>query len=302
METCPLATTCSECGLKFELRLVLNERLRERERFFEAARDHLWRSLLKTTKRALRPWLFWRWVVMEYGVRPGRMIAGAFLGMLLVEGAAGACAGVLLAIQWCVNLMTGRGMPWYSSWPFDGGAMGEWLFFMAPWLADRWNRGPVGAMMTLAILMQVLMPGAFMLLPQTLRRARVRRGHLLRIGLWSFVGLPMWVGSVQMLYLVLELLSWASTYLVPRKTRFMYTEVEQAIGSTLGFVMREQDLLLLGAISGWTLLWWGIAVGRYLKLERPWLITLVMGLLAFLISLLACVLHPDLRYGIGLRF
>ncbi len=231
------------------------------------------------------------------------MIAGALVGTLLVEGAAGACAGVLLAIHWCVDLVTGRAPRWYSSWPLDDGAIGQWFQFMLPWQSHPWNlRGSVGSLMVLAILMQALMPAAFMLLPQTLRRARVRRSHLVRIGLWSFVGLPMAVGSVQMLDIVLGLLNWACSYLVPRKVPFVYSPAEKVIGSVQEFLMDRQDLLLLGAIGGWTLLWWGFAVGRYLKLERPWLITLVMGVVAFLISLLACVLHPDLRYGIGLRF
>src|SRR5689334_4320464 len=80
---CPLGATCSECGLAFELRLVLNDHLRERARFFEAAQDHLGRALVLTTRRALRPWLFWRWVVLEYRPRPGRTLVGVLAGIVL---------------------------------------------------------------------------------------------------------------------------------------------------------------------------------------------------------------------------
>src|SRR4051812_42242580 len=82
-ETCPLNGLCTECGLTFENRMVLNERLRRQARFFEVAMSSLTRACITTGQAALWPWKFWRWVMMEHEVRYGRMLVGVGVGVVM---------------------------------------------------------------------------------------------------------------------------------------------------------------------------------------------------------------------------
>jgi hypothetical protein len=295
-----MSTTCSECGLAFEMRLVLNARLRDKARFFEVSRYHPAHSLVTTTALAVRPWKFWRWVVLEYPPRVGRMVVGAIGAALVVESASLAVAAILVAIPWCVDRLKGASR-WYVIWPLRGG-VDRWLEFLTPWMPDWGDQGVVKSFLILALLNQAVMPFTFFLLPQTLRRAKVRRVHLLRIGVWSLVGAPLAVGAVQFLHLVMDLLTWLCGLVMPRSSPYTYSPAEEFLSDLSGLLRDHQDVLLLAAIGGWTFVWWGCAAGRYLKLERPWLVTLVMGAIAFLGSLVAGIFLPGLWYAIGLRF
>lgn len=297
--TCPLRVTCSECGLEFELRLVLNEALRERARFFEAAGEHLWRALLITTRRALAPWGFWRWVVLEYRPRLSRMVAGAAAGVALVQASLMAVVAAQCVLQWLVDTLTGRGQRWNPNM-----IVGWWsntVRFAMPWELAYVRDDTVRPLLVLGLMVLAVMPAAFLLLPFTLRRARVRSMHLVRVGAWSLVGVPMILGLIALALLGLELISWLTGYLMPRQSIYIPTRAEEIIGAIAEPFINGLDRIFPSALLAWTVVWWGFAVGRYLKLPRPWLVTGVMALLSVLLAAALGFLIPPVRYAVGLR-
>jgi hypothetical protein len=278
---------------------VLNDRLRERAKFFEAAQDHLGRALLLTTRRALRPWLFWRWVVLEYRPRPGRTLVGVLAGFVLVQASLLAVIGAVVVLQWLVDAVSGHGQRWN---PY---VMNTWWWqvvrFAMPWEFAYAHYDTTGPLLSLGLMVQAVMPSTFVLLPWTLRRAKVRSGHLVRVGLWSFVGVPMVLGLVELLIFGLDLTNWVFSYITPRRSPFVFTRAEEIIGALLSPLLTELDRVFPTALLAWTVLWWGFAAGRYLKLPRPWLLAGVMGALAVLEAMVLGFLIPEVRYAVGLR-
>jgi hypothetical protein len=115
----------------------------------------------------------------------------------------------------------------------------------------------------------------FLLLPDTLRAAKVRRAHLGRIVLYGLAALPpvlvvpstvllLWAGAFNLC----TALGWATHWL----GRFPLREWQWSGLATL--------------VSLWMIVWWSCAAGRYLRLPRPWLIGLVMAVVAWLAAAL----------------
>jgi hypothetical protein len=92
---CPVQSRCTECGLDFLWRDLLNPRYVREPRFFEHAwaQHHL--AFLTTLWRAQRPWTFWRWVRLEHPIAPARLAA---------FGLAGLVAAHVLATAWIVGV------------------------------------------------------------------------------------------------------------------------------------------------------------------------------------------------------
>jgi hypothetical protein len=291
-DSCPLEAPCSECGLEIELRWVLNGRLRAEAEFFETAPYRPRQALVVTARRAVRPWVFWRWVRMEHEPRPGRMLAGAVLSLLLLEACIGAATALLVGLLRIFVELT-RNYPYMSSvWrslvmdvegyllPIGGGWLGE--------------PDSSGALLVVALMAQLAMPWTFLLLPMTLRRARVRRVHLVRIWAWSYVGLPVAIVLVSAPSFVYSVVMQVASYIYPGPWAY---NVQMRVYE---IVHPREHLLLFGLVLAWTLLWWGFALGRYLKLPRAWLVAAVMEVLALVVAVLVSLATP-LWYAVSLK-
>ncbi|GDY00405.1 hypothetical protein LBMAG48_28080 [Phycisphaerae bacterium] len=71
---CPTQSTCSECGLTFEWRALLNPTISGPTWFLETTRHKYLRATRVTWLQALRPWTFWRTISLELRPRPRRIL------------------------------------------------------------------------------------------------------------------------------------------------------------------------------------------------------------------------------------
>ncbi len=133
------------------------------------------------------------------------------------------------------------------------------LYPFAPRLVD-----PVtSARMSTAMLVPLLAPAGLLLLPISLRRARVRMRHIVRVALYS-------------LALLLPILALAIHATVDNW--FLYIGTQDWIGR-----MRPHVITIVAAAL--TLPWMAAVVSRYLRLPRAWLVAASCTAVATLLSL-----------------
>jgi hypothetical protein len=108
----------------------------------------------------------------------------------------------------------------------------------------------------------LLAPLTFRLVPQTLRRAKVRPQHILRIWAYSLVGIPLPIFAP-------AIGGWLVS-LVP--------ELDLIVQRTLAHRGVEAIFLLL-LWSTWLIACWGAAAKHYLRLDHPWRVAVVLNLL-----------------------
>jgi len=268
---CPLGGVCSECGLGFEWCDILNPRLGANGLFFELAEHKRVRAYVATAWRALKPGRFWSWVRMEHPVRPAR------LAMVVPAAAlvAGASLGIVLVLGWTFEMVRGLvlGRFWgpigWSDLFWSGRATG-WTQYFTEW--PQWWPRPWLALSLLAV---VLMPLTFLLLPETLRRGRVRRRHLLRVWAYGLVSLPVALAMPVVLMLVVR----AAILVDLRRHGAGYWL--KGLGVWMG---RQSWVLGVGCVAVWMVWWWWAATGRYLRLPRAGLVAGVMAVLAMLLA------------------
>jgi hypothetical protein len=280
-EACPLEGRCSECGLAFLWRDVLNPRFNLPG--WSAEHGSIaglpWRAI-RTLLKMLQPWRFWRELQMMHEPRWGRI--AAFLLVLLP--------------MWYVVLAMSAGMRTYDeastrpgalphpAWiyaieatfkPWGGAAgttsiPGRWVrayeplrIVQAGWRAVRlgFDRLPYcdpqhmiaerGFQCMLVILM---CPAGFALLPVTRRITHVRWRHIFRIGLYS----------AMLLILPISL----DCY-------------DQIAGIRIRW--RDEIGMALAVIVGLMLMaWWSCASRWYLRLRHPCAVGLAVVVLAYL--------------------
>jgi hypothetical protein len=225
------------------------------------------------------------------------MIIGVLVGMLTVELACLLVACILIGIRFCLNVYV-----WATPNPASEyqEALNATVIFLAPW-ARGWEYGEWSghgaSFVVLALMIQCVTPFTFVLLPQTLRRARVLPGHLVRIGAWSLVAIPLLLAVYPLLQLIVQTIAWLSGS----------TTWDSYYGSgfdvTSELLVHAYPWIELALFSGWVLLWYGLAAGRYLKLSTPWLVAASMFVISLLASLLVCLLLPGrIWYDIAIHF
>jgi hypothetical protein len=277
---CPLNGVCSECGLGFAWRDVLNPRFGEDGLFYETANRRLAHAFVVTMARPLRPRRFWSWVRMEHQVEPVRLVLAA------AAAAAAVCLGtrgLLWSCGWLVDNTDGwlltrwQGMHGWS----DRRALESFLDW--PPYRARFRRWALQPWLGVAFIAVLAMPFAFVFLPETLRRARVRPRHLLRIWMYGFVSLPLAFGAPAFLATLAALATYAD---VKFHGAGFWLE-----GLGVGIV-RRQWVLGLGCIGVWMMVWWTAAAGRYLRLPRPAVVAGAMTVLAMLLAAAAIAAIP----------
>lgn len=258
---CPLDGLCTECGLEFWWRDLLNPVYAVQHRFFEHARRNLTGSLLLTVWRALRPRAFWRWVRMEHTIVPRRLVAGVAAGALLTYLGSAAALLLLFVVSAWVKRMVGT--VWWSPMPSEIEALRMALWPIGGDLYSGWYFGRPPRVLTWGVVSMVAvvgMPAVFLVLPDTLRQARVRKTHLVRIALYSLIGLPVVAAAGTAAHLVITMLRLAAG-----ATRFdggVLAWLDRAI-------MGHGRLSVLAFVCVWLAVWWVRAARLYLRLPQP---------------------------------
>jgi hypothetical protein len=281
-DSCPLCGICSECGLEFAW-VDVHDPDRNRVRgLFEHARElrQSARWLELTWFMTFWPPLFWRRVRLESPVNARRAAAWP----LLITASVWAAGSVVMnAVTLASNFMMPAPLRTSSDellgvlvngWMcpvggFDNGLSGGfdwsndlrgWIRYMLPLLA-------ASGFWVLLIL----------LLPWTMRKARVRRAHVLRAAAYSFA----WVPMLALIHLG-DSFSWIA--------RLLGGSGSRGDGDYFSDHMYGWWPYLLLALTVWILIWWHSALRIGFRLEgagRVWSALAVAVLLASLLALIA---------------
>lgn len=279
-DSCPLGGVCSECGLTFRWFDVLRGSLRFPGWSFEhARRGRLLATYFPTLLRAVRPARLWAGIRLETRANHGRLLLFVAISCILLRLAGIICIGIPAAAAfYAVGPRWGRAVDWrYAAldlaWPYGGG----WWWFgsvFAAWVA-------------MGLLTVLLVPLAYAALPISLRRARVRPSHLLRVQLYTLALLPVLIGSWPVIARLATLLDAVAPSLTVR----------------LGLGWSNEETLKLGLASiAWTagLTWWlwRAAARDYLRLDRPGAVALATTTIATLAAatLVALVYGPAIAF------
>jgi hypothetical protein len=276
-----LEGVCSECGLGLEYRNILNRRLLLGSRFIEAAEGRLGRAWRITVWRALSPRGFWGWVRMEYPVRAGRLVGGVGLGALFLYVMGALAWGVLLVGLEMLRVW-GAGRPaWYSP-SFHISERAKTVLLVNqdgfwPW-DDPHFGGSMGTHVIAGGLALLLTPLCFVCLPQTLRAARVRRRHLVRITAWSVLGA---VVILQGVSCGLRLIAAAENFLWFAQDSYLWN-----------FTRKHEGRVFMLALVAWLAAWWFFACRDYLRLPHGRAVAFLMVLMAVLLAVLMTLFVP----------
>ena len=285
-EACPLEGVCSECGLEMEWKDVLGPDAGALRWFVEhVPRIQVLPASIATMFRVLLPWVFWRQVQLQ-----GRMrLRRAVLGMALVLGGLHVMASVAIGVgdfrvvtTPSPHLVTfGFQAPetdlvshvlWAVMYPVFWFEVSNTSDFLAGGTAatisvaiwDAWNGVVlVGLLATLAI------PLFMMLVSGTLKRAKVKRRHVLRATIYSFA------------WLIVPAAMRLTHGMLYAATGDDYFDKGGAIGAVVQAV-REAQWIPIGIIMGWLLAWWHLAIRRGWQVRQPLWHTVLLLLLASL--------------------
>lgn len=171
---------------------------------------------------------------------------------------------------------------WYTGSPsyyygFDGGgflARAIWPLGDLEGFAGSF----VSPLAVIAVIATVIMPATFVLLPRTLRAAKVRRGHIARVWVYGLIGLPL-VMAVPSVF--------AGVLSISRILGFT------PAATVLGWCQPLDWWIHLGWVGVWMTAWWSWAAGRYLRLPQAWAIGVAMSAISLLAATLLVFLATD---------
>ncbi|MCC6428509.1 MAG: hypothetical protein IT435_17030 [Phycisphaerales bacterium] len=189
-DSCPLNGTCSECGLAFGWRDLLNPRHITARRSFEHAEVRLVRSWLFTFLMSLLPGRFWRAMRMEAPIVRRRLI----IFILVLIPICWISLGLFVALSvihthWAGAIIRGQFPAVQFNLPEPDPVKDAVLAFLYPFrdfpgvmYASYSPLLRMGWLYTTGAVLGwvVLMPLTFLALPETLRTAGVRPAHLRR--------------------------------------------------------------------------------------------------------------------------
>ncbi len=291
-DCCPLQGLCSECGLEFEWRYVLNPSFNVPRWSYEHARLMSPIRWAGTMKRALWPPGFWASLRLEHRVRVGRLLASIVAVLLLVHVTVAGTAVWQLYMAGAAALPSTRGtfvLPnpprRVQQHPTVMRIFGESIVDAAlwPYRPRLYLYGPGGSPMWGGVASPVLgvwalfiagfwvavAPG-FLALGETMRRCRVRKAHLVRGVAYSMAGPLLVLGAAMV---------GAAIAPAPRMAGKRLLDVGETIHT--------------GAVAAacvWLCLYWTVFVVRYLRLTHAWWVAASMlvigGLFAMLVTTL----------------
>lgn len=277
---CPLHGLCTECGLEFSWRDIVNPLHAVPHWFYEHALQNLPSSLIRTWCRSLRPWSFWRDIRMPFRVRTGRLVIFVFLAAVIAY----LLIGVLTLTTSVRNGYSLRGSAWMSHQGISAWISESYLL-AAPFLAIGTHDGKSlggSPWAPMAVGMFFFTPLAFLALPITLRQCRVQRRHLVRGGAYSF-------GVFPLILLPFGALGYGSP-LGPSMRWWLATS------PSTYFFGYSGGLPLV--VAAWLFAFWSLLCSRYLKLPHAATVAFAMCLIGFLIVLLlTAFLHPEFTHN-----
>jgi len=265
---CPLTGTCSECGLEFTWRDLWRGEAWGPAWSFEHAVRHRARRLFCTILMTFRPRRFWSSLRMEHWTNTPRFLFAACAGLVLVTLT---LMGFLFVIPLLDQL-------WYANTPFFSwrkpieSAVLPWTFTDAP--------PPLGVRPStiVAVFATFLIPASFVVLPTSLRRAKVISDHLWRALAYSLVPVA--------LYLAIEK---AGGTLAESATSIEYKWFGSHILWQTVFARWYRLALPFAPITLVVLyqfLWWSAFTGHYLRLPHARSVAAAMIVIAWGLSLL----------------
>lgn len=266
---CPLAGTCSECGLTYTWRDVISGPLRlPRWSFEHATPNRLVPTFFATLWRILFPTRLWRSIRLEMRIEPRRLMALVIFGALAWRclGAAvlGTPAYLVGQMQMVTRYYQTSDLVTDLAWPYTD--IGNWWRrdgqIVSPWLL-------------ISVLTVLATPLAFYLLPVSLRRAKVSARHIARVQCYSLASLPWTIGMWTIVGTAL-FFAWAFDIDIPYFSRWVY---DQTINIPIGLAT------LLWTI-GVLVRFWGAAVRHYLRLDHARAVAAAMVCVAGLVSAL----------------
>lgn len=288
-ERCPLSGTCSECGLSLDWGEVIRGGSWPPDWHVESPTEAVgWRTL-RTLAWSLRPGVFWRRVRMEQSGRPARAMRYGVVATLLVVLAVGAVDTAAQRIaNGSVSAMPGRGVTGsvellqYAQEAVNGLvplelAMFEVAFWQpaSSWWRTRWYVYLAPEIVVFAAFVACV-PLSYLLLPLTLRSARVRPWHIARAAIYH---LP-----ATLLLADLWVVFWAAVF------ANSHSSVSIAPAEWVAFSDHAAAVLLRSplpwaAFALWIQYrWWAAVNLRYLRLPRARLVTVaalvIPGLMA----------------------
>lgn len=281
-EACPVGGICSECGLGFEWREVLNPRHTYAKWSFEHTGGVSARRMLTTFAVSLLPRRFWSAVRMEHAIVWRRLAVYVGGSLLLSYLALGACAA--LFVIYCDRS------------PLVGSPTGLWMLRQPRNLVDSvlmamaWPIGDLGVGMygefeplapgtawfvtTCGMLVwTLLMPAVFVLLTDTLRGAGVRAAHLWRV-----------LAYLVVIVLAVRVVRGAAA-LAEEADLPGAADLAGVLAGPLVWVARGVELLFVP----FALVWWWRVVKLYLRLPHAMGVALAVWLISGLLMLVAFV-------------
>lgn len=276
--TCPLEGRCPECGLDLEWSEIF------------ARADHPWlfeyhwrrrpvRRLLQTIVHATRPARFWREVRMTDPVhlRPAAFLVGLSIavGLVVVLGQLVYLDHTLFRI-W--KTPTRGGVRYWLS------LIGENILWL-PANVAHFVPGVLGA--------ALVMPVLFLLMPTSVRRARVRRAHVIRVWLYSLVAPALIVALWGGLYLVASAIHWSVADVVSPWRWFRRGRPDSVLGMLA--IRWLPPVVCLGLLVAWLVRWWALACRWYLRLDHARWIAVLFGVITLALGLLVESFAEHLR-------
>ncbi len=280
-DSCPLDGRCSECGLNFEWANVLNPRMTTPEWSFEHAQKRLVRSYLRTLFETFRPWRLFARLRMEHPIHFGRIFALLAVCLLALHiGVAAICAsrhygfygGLQMAGGSAYSTLTDVGL--VALWPYSSDRL--------VWLTRNSSSGP-GPLVVAPML--AFTPVAFLLLPGTLRRMRVRRAHIARVGHYSLAAPCLIWSALAVSWAVHHAVNWHNRMTTGVGVQWLPSD-EAVFRATLA-----GNLLLLL----WAPFFWWRACKQYLKLPHPLIVAIMLSIVSFLTTITLWMLYAASR-------
>ncbi len=256
---------CPECGLRFRWLELVHSRYRRHPYLFEHHPEREFRAFLRTLVGGLRPRRFWSELQLLQPSYPRRVIGywllcGGVLGLAMVFLLAYALALLLPSIVRSVppgpmrlNVLRSVWEALQLEWPLDVGV------FAFIWMAA-----------VIPLLWPWLTYAALLVFQVSMRKARIRRDHVLRCVVYSF-DVVFWVSVL-------------AISLIPT-------------GLLLAVVLSDDEFLSLPA--SFPLLWlpaWAIAsyrlhvaYARYLRFDHPFATIVASQIIVFLVAVNLCL-------------
>lgn len=276
-ESCPLAGTCSECGLAFEWANALRADRQRLPWLYEHAR-RWWSfgSVVRTLWMLLLPWRFWGRVRLHHGVVWRRLAVWIAFGLVGTTALGTVGALCVLALPMLAPATFGPD-GWGSGTAEDMSLAARSHFAWAlPFKPDLdWYMGPGWAPLrwVVAPLVGSTVAGAAMVLacPSEWRRSKVRAAHLARVAAYALSP------AVVVLACAIPVESVRATDWVGlgSSNPSGWSSIRALVLSDTWFDrlgIAFQIVLPVVAIAGlsWQAVYWWFALGRGLELKRAW--------------------------------